>query len=296
MGLAITLVLLLFIAIWARENDVLSKLKKRNTIVVSHQLQRSFSVAPVKITPMSVVEKLDDDFDSKVLYNGRFRPVDATDEDIMGNMRLEDIESSSNGSMSRRSKRSSVAKPSTGKLNGSGSSSPNFSSAGWTNKASTSSSSRQQQQTTELINQRRHSPEKNKKKSTTSSSTYPAADIIMFEADEGTPNAPLQSKKRHHHHSKRKDDESVGSYEIEENSSDGARYTATLSPTTKPPHHRRRREREEDKESAAAAGLDGPSLSSQVFIGASTYGETSPGVASVKSVQSHFPEWHYIAR
>jgi len=285
MGLAITLVILLFVAIWARETDLLSKLKKKNTIVVSHQLQRSYSVAPVKITPMAVVEKLDDNFDSKVLYNGRFRSVDATDEDVMD---LEDIETSSNGSMGRRSKRSSVAKSS--KLNGSGSSSPNFSTAGWTNKALASSSRQQQhhQLTTELINQRRYSPEKNKTKSSKSSSS-PAVDIIMYDADEGTTNAPLKSKKRHHHHSRRKDDESVGSYEIEENSGDRSRYTATLSPTMKQPsHHLRRRERE-DKESAAA-GLDDPSLSSQV------YDETSPGAASIKSVQSHFPEWHYIAR
>jgi len=272
MGLAITLVILLFAAIWARETDLLSKLEKRK---VMSNVQSYIAPPPVKITPMAVVEKMDNDFDSKFLYNGRFRSVDAT-EDLMGGiMSMEDIETSSNGSMSR-SKRAvkSITDNSKSKLN---KSSPTL-----TNKSSPTL----RQLSTDYRQRKNSSPsiDIEANGSITSSSPYQ--------------NSSMKSKKRRS--SRRKDERSIGEESIGESYTDDGESVAdgrnaTLTTTSKS-RRGHRKERGEEKESAEDERRNGP-FSSQVFIDGTSEYETqslqqvSPS-ASIKSVQSHFPAWH----
>jgi len=74
MGLAIALVVLLFLVIWLRETKYLDRLRKKKTVVDF----KKYLPPPTqrKVVPVEVVQKINDDFDNKVLFKSQFKALD----------------------------------------------------------------------------------------------------------------------------------------------------------------------------------------------------------------------------
>ena len=74
MGVAIALVVLILIAFWLRETKYLDRLRKKKTVVDF----KKYLPPPnqKRVVPVEVVQKINDDFDQKVLFKSQFKALD----------------------------------------------------------------------------------------------------------------------------------------------------------------------------------------------------------------------------
>ena len=72
-GLAIALVILIFVGIWIRESKILQKLRKKKTII---NFKKYLPPPVVKVAPSERIDQINNEFDKKVLYKSHFNALD----------------------------------------------------------------------------------------------------------------------------------------------------------------------------------------------------------------------------